>query len=85
MTDTSHQFAAIEKVTPAIALADARISRWSAGLMAERRLVCEFDGTQWVIAVDKRYVARESTFEAALHSAYAMTRALRALDQVRAA
>jgi hypothetical protein len=85
MIDISQQSSVPARAIPTDVIADTRIRRWSAGLMADHRLACEFDGTHWVIAVDGRRVAKESSFEAAIHSAYAMTRALLALDRLQAA
>ncbi|WP_144149111.1 hypothetical protein [Paraburkholderia sp. BCC1884] len=64
-------------------LADPRIWRWYADLMGNRRLVCEHDGASWIVAVDGRLLAAESAFESAVLAAYAMTRALVALDPTR--
>ncbi|MGF6933477.1 hypothetical protein OKW41_002616 [Paraburkholderia sp. UCT70] len=73
------------RATPTAAIADPKIWRWYADLMDDRRLVCEHDGARWVVAVDGRRLADERAFEAAVHSAYAMARALLALEGTRAA
>lgn len=85
MNETSRQLSLLARTTPTDVIGEPRICRWSADMMAEQRLVCEFDGAHWVVAVDGRRVAKEFTFEAAIYSAYAMTRALLALDRMRAA
>ncbi|ASW02596.1 hypothetical protein [Paraburkholderia aromaticivorans] len=72
-------------VNPTAACADPKVWRWYADLLDDRRLVCEHDGARWVVAVDGRRLADERAFEAAVRSAYAMTRALSALDRARAA
>ncbi|MGF6773724.1 hypothetical protein P3T18_006238 [Paraburkholderia sp. GAS199] len=67
------------------AIADPKIWRWYADLTDDHRLVCEQDGARWIVAVDGRRLADEHAFAAAVHSAYAMTRALSALDRARTA
>jgi hypothetical protein len=64
-------------------VADPKIWRWYADLMSNRRLACEHDGASWIVAVDGRRLAEESAFESAVFAAYAMTRALVALDEAR--
>ncbi|EIF33185.1 hypothetical protein BCh11DRAFT_00949 [Burkholderia sp. Ch1-1] len=85
MINQSLRPAALTGATPTATISDPRIRRWYADLMADRRLVCEHDGARWIVAVDGRRLADEHAFEAAVHSAYAMTRALSALDRARAA
>ena len=85
MIDSSQRPASRTTLTPAGAFADPKIWRWYADLLDDRRLVCEHDGARWIVAVDGRLLADECAFEAAVHSAYAMTRALAALDRARAA
>lgn len=85
MIDSSQRRALSVGCTPPAAFADPKIWRWYADLLSERRLACEHDGTRWVVAVDGRRLADARAFETAVHSAYAMTRALSALDRARAA
>jgi hypothetical protein len=85
MINPSQRPAVPASVKPAAPIADPKIWRWYADLMADRRLVCEHDGARWVVAVDGRRLADERAFETAVHSAYAMTRALSALNSARVA
>jgi hypothetical protein len=59
--------------------------RWYADRMDEGRLVCEHDRMRWIVTVDGRRLADEALFEAAIHRAYAMARALSALHRALAA
>jgi hypothetical protein len=68
----------------ASALAKTRVERWYADLMSDRRLACEYDGGRWRIALDGRCLADDDSFECAIHAAYAMARALSALNRTHA-
>jgi hypothetical protein len=85
MITPSQRPALPSSIKPAVTIADPKIWRWYADLMADRRLLCEHDGARWVVTVDGRRLADERAFEAAVHSAYAMTRALSALNSARVA
>jgi hypothetical protein len=85
MINESHGRAVLTPATLTAPIADPKIWRLYADLMDDRRLVCEHDGISWMVAVDGRRLAHERAFEAAVHRAYAMTRALMALDRARAA
>ncbi|MFM0397304.1 hypothetical protein [Paraburkholderia phytofirmans] len=85
MINESQRRAVLTRAAPTATIADPKIWRWYADLMDARRLVCEYDGIRWVVEVDGKRRADERAFEAAIHSAYAMTRALMALERARAA
>lgn len=81
MIDELQRPTVFTRCKPTTPIADPKIWRWYADLTDDRRLVCEHDGARWVVAVDGRRLADESAFEVAVHRAYAMTRALLALDR----
>ncbi|MBB3261679.1 hypothetical protein F4827_006575 [Paraburkholderia bannensis] len=85
MINESQGQAMLKRAAPTVAIADPKVWRWYADLMHDRRLVCAHDGIRWVVEVDGRRLGEERAFEAAVHRAYAMTRALMALDRARAA
>jgi len=68
---------------PTTLFSDPRIQTWYTDLTNERRLVCVQDGARWVVSIDGRHLAEEGKFEVAVHRAYAMTRALSALNRAR--
>ncbi|CAB3773856.1 hypothetical protein LMG29542_07472 [Paraburkholderia humisilvae] len=49
---------------------DARIWRWYADLMEDRRLVCLRCGLAWTVTVDGRLLARDPSFDLAVRTAY---------------
>lgn len=85
MITESQGQAMLTRAAPTVAIADPKIWRWYADLMDDRRLVCQHDGIRWMVEIDGRRLADERAFEAAVHRAYTMTRALMALDRARAA
>ena len=63
---------------------DARVWRWYADLMEDRRIECRHKGLSWMISVDGREIADNKSFDLAIRSAYTMTRALSALNLIPA-
>lgn len=54
---------------------DAAIWRWFAYLLEERRIRWRFQFGDWHVSVDRRHVARESTFDLAIRQAKAVAEA----------
>jgi hypothetical protein len=64
---------------------DAKVWRWYADLMEDRRVVCQRKGTCWTVAVDGRQMANDPSFDSAVRAAYRLSRATSALAAARAA
>ncbi len=59
---------------------DARLWRWYACLMEDRRVACGRNGATWTVMVDGREFGNGPSFDEAMRSAHSMMRALTALN-----
>ena len=56
--------------------------RWFAAEKLNKHVSCSYIEAQWVIELEGRRLAASGSFDSALHAAYAMARALAALETV---
>lgn len=55
---------------------DARIWRWYSDQVEERTVECRYLSDAWSIRIAGRELARDGSFEVAIRSAYALSRAM---------
>jgi hypothetical protein len=61
--------------------ADARMWRWYADAMEERRLRCQWKDRYWVVTLDGRNISSDQSFDSALRAAQIMDSALVGLQR----
>ena len=61
--------------------ADARMWRWYADAMEERRLRCQWKDRYWVVTLDGRNISSDQSFDSALRAAQIMDSAVVGLQR----